>query len=99
MNQTIYLSSPHMGGNEQKYIDSAFKQNWIAPLGENVTEFENTVKNYVQVEQLYSWKRDIRFTFSINRMWVSEGDIVLCSSLTFCATSNPILYQKRHQYL
>lgn len=95
MNQTIYLSSPHMEGNEQKYIDSAFKQNWIAPLGENVTEFENTVKNYVQVEHaLAVGSGTFALHLALIECGVSEGDIVLCSSLTFCATSNPILYQK-----
>lgn len=45
MNKRIYLSSPHMGGKEQEYINEAFKTNWIAPLGPNVNEFEKVVAN------------------------------------------------------
>ena len=47
MRERIFLSTPHMGGTETQYIEKAFKDNWIAPLGENVTEFENDVKDYV----------------------------------------------------
>ncbi|PNZ82159.1 DegT/DnrJ/EryC1/StrS family aminotransferase [Staphylococcus hominis] len=90
----ILLSSPHMGGNEKKYINNAFEQNWIAPLGENVTEFEKIVRDYVQVDHSLALGSG---TFAIHlaliECGVTEGDIVFCSSLTFCATSNPILYQ------
>lgn len=94
MSKRILLSSPHMGGNEQKYINEAFEQNWIAPLGENVTEFEKTVREYVQVDHSLALGSG---TFAIHlaliECGVTKGDIVFCSSLTFCATSNPILYQ------
>lgn len=94
MTERILLSSPHMGGNEQKYINEAFEQNWIAPLGENVSEFEKTVREYVQVDHSLALGSG---TFAIHlaliECGVAEGDIVFCSSLTFCATSNPILYQ------
>nr|WP_263314146.1 DegT/DnrJ/EryC1/StrS family aminotransferase [Mammaliicoccus sp. Marseille-Q6498] len=94
MSERILLSSPHMGGNEQKYINEAFEKNWIAPLGENVTEFEKTVRDYVQLDHSLALGSG---TFAIHlaliECGVTEGDIVFCSSLTFCATSNPILYQ------
>ncbi|MBK1407232.1 aminotransferase class I/II-fold pyridoxal phosphate-dependent enzyme [Staphylococcus hominis] len=94
MTKRILLSSPHMGGNEKKYINNAFEQNWIAPLGENVTEFEKIVRDYVQVDHSLALGSG---TFAIHlaliECGVTEGDIVFCSSLTFCATSNPILYQ------
>ncbi|MDU7694380.1 MAG: pyridoxal phosphate-dependent aminotransferase, partial [Staphylococcus sp.] len=47
--ERIFLSRPHMGGTELNYINDAFDKNWIAPLGENVTEFENSMKDYVGV--------------------------------------------------
>ena len=47
MESKIWLSSPHMGGNEQKYINEAFDSNWVAPLGPNVTGFENDLESYV----------------------------------------------------
>lgn len=84
-----------MGGSEQKYIERAFEQNWIAPLGENVTEFENSVKNYVGVNEAVALSSGTAaIHLALIESGVTEGDIVFCSSLTFCATSNPILYQQ-----
>lgn len=94
MSERILLSSPHMGGNEKKYINEAFEQNWIAPLGENVTEFEKIVREYVQVNySLALGSGTFALHLALIECGVNEGDIVFCSSLTFCATSNPILYQ------
>ena len=47
MKTKIWLSSPHMGGNEQKYVNEAFESNWIAPLGPNVTGFEQDLETYL----------------------------------------------------
>ena len=47
MKNKIWLSSPHMGGSEQKYVQEAFDTNWVAPLGPNVNEFENSLENYL----------------------------------------------------
>lgn len=94
MTERILLSSPHMGGNEQKYINDAFEQNWIAPLGENVTEFEKVVKDYVNVDySLALGSGTSAIHLALIESGVTTGDVVFCSSLTFCATSNPILYQ------
>ncbi|MHD0397947.1 DegT/DnrJ/EryC1/StrS family aminotransferase [Staphylococcus simulans] len=94
MRERIFLSTPHMGGTETQYIEKAFKDNWIAPLGENVTEFENAVKNYVGVDYaLATASGTSAIHLALIEAGVSKGDIVFCSSLTFCATSNPILYQ------
>ena len=49
MNKKIWLSSPHMSGNEMKYIDEAFKTNWVAPLGPNVTSFEKELTKYLNI--------------------------------------------------
>lgn len=94
MNERIFLSTPHMGGNEINYINDAFEKNWIAPLGENVTEFETAVKKYTGIDSavaLASGTSAIHLSLIV--AGVKENDIVFCSSLTFCATSNPILYQ------
>ncbi|WP_418129270.1 aminotransferase class I/II-fold pyridoxal phosphate-dependent enzyme [Staphylococcus sp. HKU1] len=92
--ERVFLSRPHMGGNEQKYIADAFEKNWIAPLGENVTEFENDVKRYTGVgEALAVSSGTAAIHLALIESKVGQGDIVFCSSLTFCATSNPILYQ------
>ncbi|WMM11731.1 aminotransferase class I/II-fold pyridoxal phosphate-dependent enzyme [Staphylococcus simulans] len=94
MRERIFLSTPHMGGTETQYIEKAFKDNWIAPLGENVTKFENNVKEYVGADYaLATASGTSAIHLALIEAGVSKGDIVFCSSLTFCATSNPILYQ------
>ncbi|MFD0975735.1 DegT/DnrJ/EryC1/StrS family aminotransferase [Salinimicrobium gaetbulicola] len=98
MNQPkIWLSSPHMGGKEQFYIDQAFKQNWIAPLGPNVNGFEEDIKNYLfqdgkgEIAALSSGTAALHLALIL--LGVEEGDEVLCQSLTFAASANPIVYQ------
>jgi dTDP-4-amino-4,6-dideoxygalactose transaminase len=94
MDRKIWLSSPHMGGKEQKYIQEAFESNWIAPLGENVTEFENLIANYTggkYVTALSSGTAAIHLALIL--LGVSAGDEVIASSFTFSATINPIVYQ------
>lgn len=93
-NSKIYLSSPHMGGNERKYIDQAFDQNWIAPLGPNVTGFEEDLEEYlgedVKVAALSSGTAALHLALIL--CGVERGDEVLCQSLTFAASANPIVY-------
>ncbi len=90
----IWLSSPHMGGNEQSYVDEAFKTNWIAPLGPNVNLFEEAIQNYIKdgvhVAALSAGTAAIHLGLEI--LGVSHGDEVLCQSLTFSASANPIKY-------
>ena len=90
----IYLSSPHMGGGEQKYITEAFEQNWIAPLGPNVNGFEEDLKEYLQedvhVAALSSGTAALHLALIL--AGVERGDEVLCQSLTFAASANPIVY-------
>ncbi|WP_275980182.1 DegT/DnrJ/EryC1/StrS family aminotransferase [Halalkalibacter alkaliphilus] len=93
-NKKIYLSSPHMSGEEQKYIREAFDTNWIAPLGPNVDAFEKEIATYVGVNEavaLSSGTAAIHLALSL--LEVTKGDKVFCSSLTFVASANPILYQ------
>ncbi len=91
----IYLSSPHMGGNERKYIDQAFEENWIAPLGPNVSGFEEDIEKYlgegVNVAALSSGTAALHLALIL--CGVERGDEVLCQSLTFAASANPIVYQ------
>ncbi|WP_342415748.1 aminotransferase class I/II-fold pyridoxal phosphate-dependent enzyme [Paenibacillus sp. FSL R10-2782] len=90
----IYLSSPHMGGFEQQYITEAFETNWIAPLGKNVDAFESEVANYLGcggAVALSSGTAAIHLSLIL--LGVEKDDIVFCSSLTFVASANPILYQ------
>jgi dTDP-4-amino-4,6-dideoxygalactose transaminase len=90
----IYLSSPHMGGNEINFIKEAFDQNWIAPLGPNVNNFEKLLANYTGVKQvaaLTSGTASIHLALII--LGIESGDEVITSSFTFSATVNPIVYQ------
>lgn len=90
----IFLSSPHMGGNEQKYIQEAFDLNWIAPLGNNVNGFEEelaTYNNISDVAVVTSGTAAIHLALSL--LDVTIDDTVFVSSLTFVASANPILYQ------
>jgi dTDP-4-amino-4,6-dideoxygalactose transaminase len=94
MSLKIWLSSPHMGGNEMKYIQEAFETNWIAPLGPNVNLFESDLANYLNVNHvaaLTSGSSAIHLALII--LGVEAGDEVLVSSFTFSATVNPIVYQ------
>jgi dTDP-4-amino-4,6-dideoxygalactose transaminase len=90
----IWLSSPHMGGSEQKYIKEAFDTNWIAPIGENIDAFELDLEDYIgsgHVTALNSGTAAIHLGLIL--LGVKAGDEVLCQSMTFSASANPILYQ------
>ncbi len=90
----IWLSSPHMGGTELSFVHEAFDTNWVAPLGPNVTGFEEDIENYlghdVHVAALSSGTGAIHLGLKL--LGVSEGDEVLCQSFTFSASANPITY-------
>ena len=93
-NKRIFLSSPHMGEFEREFVKEAFDTNWIAPLGPNVNEFEKELAEYVGVKSaavLTSGTSAIHL--AVKFLGVSKGDYVLCSSLTFCASCNPIVYE------
>lgn len=95
-NEKIWLSPPHMGGNELKYIKDAFDTNWISQYGSNIDEFENSLEEYLgnssHVTALSSGTAAIHLALRL--LNVEEGDFVICQSFTFVATANPILYLK-----
>lgn len=93
-NPRIWLSSPHMGGNEQRFVDEAFSSNWVAPLGPNVSGFENDIEAYlrtnVQVAALSSGTAALHL--ALIQLGVGPGDEVICQSFTFSASANPVAY-------
>jgi dTDP-4-amino-4,6-dideoxygalactose transaminase len=93
-NSKIWLSSPHMGGTEQNYIKEAFDANWVAPLGPNVNGLEQDLENYLgnqaNVGALSSGTAAIHLGLIL--LGVQAGDEVICQSMTFSASANPILY-------
>ncbi|MBQ0117471.1 MAG: DegT/DnrJ/EryC1/StrS family aminotransferase [Flavobacterium sp.] len=90
----IWLSSPHMGGKEIHFINDAFENNWIAPLGPNVNGFENDIQHYLKttngVAALSSGTAALHLALIL--AGVSAGDLVICQTLTFAASANPITY-------
>ncbi len=93
-NPKIWLSSPHMGGNEQKFVQEAFETNWVAPLGPNVTGFEKDLEKYIgnknHVTALSSGTAALHLGLIL--LGVKPGDEVICQSMTFSASANPIAY-------
>lgn len=94
MNNKIWLSSPHMGGNEQKYVNEAFDANWVAPLGPNVDGFEKDLESFldtdVKVAALSAGTAALHL--ALIECGVVYGDEVICQSMTFSASANPIAY-------
>lgn len=94
MNRRIYLSPPHMGTTEMKYIQEAFDTNWIAPLGANVDAFESELSGYTGLGHILALSSGTAgIHLAIRYLGVKPGDDVFCSSLTFLGSCNPILYQ------
>lgn len=96
MKHRILLSSPHMSeeGYEEEYVKEAFDTNWIAPLGENVDRFEQELAEHVGIKYAAALSSGTAaIHLALKAANVSEGDIVICQSLTFSATANPIIYQ------
>lgn len=94
MMNKIWLSSPHLSGHEQKYVQEAFTTNWIAPLGPNVDGFEQDLCKYVGIHHaavLSSGTAALHLALIL--LGVGRDDVVICQSFTFSASANPIVYQ------
>lgn len=92
---TIWLSSPHMSGNEMKYIEEAFSRNLVMPLGPNVTGLEEDIRKFTgsaACSCLSSGTAALHL--ALINLGVDQGDEVICSTFTFSASANPIVYQK-----
>ena len=95
MNKRIYLSSPTMHGEEQKFIKEAFDTNWVAPLGPNVNAFEKELADYVEVPHASALSAGTAaIHLALRILGVGEGDVVFVPTLTFSATCNPVIYEK-----
>jgi dTDP-4-amino-4,6-dideoxygalactose transaminase len=93
-NKRIYLSSPTMHEDEQKYIKEAFDTNWVAPLGANVDDFEREMAEYVGVNHAAALvSGTAALHLAVKLAGVKPDDVVFCSDLTFSATANPISYE------
>jgi dTDP-4-amino-4,6-dideoxygalactose transaminase len=93
MAEKIWLSSPHMGGGEMKYVQEAYATNWVAPLGPNVDGFEKDIRTFTGTgtcAALSSGTAALHLALILAD--VQPGDYVICQSMTFSATANPIAY-------
>jgi dTDP-4-amino-4,6-dideoxygalactose transaminase len=95
MEEKIWLSSPHMGGRESGYVQEAFDTNWIAPLGPHVNAFEQDLRVFLQeeVEVAALSSGTAALHLALVLLGVKAGDEVICQSMTFAASANPIVYQ------
>lgn len=94
MNKRIFLSAPHMSGNELKYIEKVFQSNYIAPLGEYVNKFEESIKNYTGAKNaLAVTSGTAAIHLALRVLGVGKGDDVLASTFTFIGSVNAIIYQ------
>lgn len=93
MKNKIWLSSPHLGGSEKEFVDEAFRTNWIAPLGPHVDAFEKELCEFTgtaAAAALSSGTAALHLSLILSG--VKAGDDVLCSTFTFSASANPIIY-------
>jgi dTDP-4-amino-4,6-dideoxygalactose transaminase len=94
LDSRIYLSAPHLGGQERHFVDEAFRTNWIAPLGPNVDAFEAELAQFVGISHAAAVSSGTAaIHLALRLLGIRQGDIVLCSTLTFVASANPILYE------
>lgn len=95
MNEWIKLSLPHKGGNEMKWVEEAYRDDWFVPLGPNVDEFERRLQRFLGTDRpvvaLSAGTAAIHL--GLVMLGVEQGDEVICQSMTFSASANPILYQ------
>ncbi|HSK70020.1 MAG TPA: aminotransferase class I/II-fold pyridoxal phosphate-dependent enzyme [Candidatus Limnocylindria bacterium] len=89
------MSSPTMHGDELRFVREAFETNWVAPLGKNVDEFERETARFVGVAHAAAVvSGTAALHLAVKLAGIGEGDVVLCSDLTFAATVNPVSYER-----
>jgi pyridoxal phosphate-dependent aminotransferase EpsN len=88
----IWLSVPHMGGTEQQYVREAFVSNWLSTVGPNLTMFENEFSRIVGLPAVALASGTAAIHLGLRVLGVGSGDTVLCPTLTFAASCNPIRY-------
>jgi len=88
----ILLSVPHMGGAEQSYVNAAFATNWLSTVGPNVTAFEEEFRQRLGLSAVALASGTAAIHLGLRLLGVAPGDTVLCSTLTFAASANPIRY-------
>lgn len=94
IDELILLSTPHMGRTEKRFVEEAFQTNWIAPLGPNVDAFERELADLVGAKYAAALSSGTAaLHLGLRLLGVGQGDRVFCSTFTFAASANPIIYQ------
>ncbi len=94
IDEQILLSTPHLGEAERDFVEEAFRTNWVAPLGPNVDAFEREMAELVKAKYATALSSGTAaIHVALRLLGVTTGDLVFCSTLTFAASANPILYQ------
>lgn len=94
LDKKLWLSSPTMHGDELKYIEDAYRTNWMSTIGENINQIENSISDFLGTKHavaLSSGTASIHLAMKL--AGIKDGDKVFCSDLTFAATVNPVLYE------
>lgn len=93
-NQKLWLSSPTMHGNEQKYVNEAYETNWMSTVGKNIDESERLIQRYIGCKYAVALSSGTAaLHLAIKLAGVRSGERVFCTSMTFAATVNPIVYE------
>lgn len=91
----IYLSIPHLGFSEEKLVTEAMQNGWVSSAGPQVIEFEKKLSEYLEINETVAMSSGTAaLHLALKILNVSTDDLVFCSSLTFIASANPILYEK-----
>ncbi|TRX50251.1 aminotransferase class I/II-fold pyridoxal phosphate-dependent enzyme [Fulvivirga sp. M361] len=94
MSKPILLSPPHFSDEELKYVKQAFGQEWIAGRGENLDELEGALSNFLGIDHVVALNSGTAaIHLALVLLGIKRGDVVLCSTFTFAASANPIVYQ------
>ena len=93
MNKRIYLSVPHMGGNEIKYVQEAFDSNWLSTVGPNLQALEADFSKRIGLPAVALSSGTAAMHLAIRLLGIKEGDEVVTPTLTFAASCNPLLYE------
>src|SRR6185437_13320412 len=88
----ILLSVPHMGGNEQKYVNEAFATNWLSTVGPNITAFEQAFERHIGMPSVALASGTAATHLALRLLNIQPDDEIFCPTLTFVATANPIAY-------
>ena len=94
MKSKIWLSPPHMSGNELGYIEDAFNTNWISTSGKNIDNFENALASYLgdNIHAVALSSGTAAIHLALNLLGVKKDNEVICQTFTYCAAANPIKY-------